>query len=48
MVNPVNLDQLMPDLENPFVNGYSSIYRNGMGYLNSNFEFVIKFEKNEF
>lgn len=45
MLNPNNFDLEMDALYNPFINGYS---RYSDGYIDDNFNYVIKFEKNEF
>lgn len=46
MLDPATCDLQIDALYNPFINGYSR-YDN-KGYVDSNFNYVIKFEKNEF
>lgn len=49
MLDPNTCDLLMDALSEPFVNGYSRYNgQSGHGFVDENFNYVIKFEENEF
>lgn len=49
MLDPNTCDLLMDALSEPFVNGYSRYDgQSGHGFVDENFNYVIKFEENEF